>query len=335
MKSNDLIDIIGDVKDEHIRDAKTHKKSKMPRWAKWSSAIAACLCVAVIGAITLPMLWQNPNSNIDEPQTGHDGYPYNDGEVLDYIGAKLDNYQTDVGTIVFNEITDIEAYRSFNTAYGYENKPYYSTRSAAYDLLTSYPVNSENEIINVAIFEKDGSLENCPNYAEFLEYTEKTPLAADMVMQILEKNPGATVHGFYNSTINASGISFMPESNCMATVVIAEDLSAIDERYASIIPMFQSTLGTGQSSFIGEQEISVHYFYQNRMFRDTKTEEAYQYYVYFERGGLQYLYQFSSNWSLIGQDISAIHNPPSTYHYVETQDECRHLFVDYLLTLIG
>ena len=47
MKSNDLIDIIGDADDEHIRDAKSAKKKEMPRWAKWSSAIAACLCVAV------------------------------------------------------------------------------------------------------------------------------------------------------------------------------------------------------------------------------------------------------------------------------------------------
>ena len=47
MKSNDLIDIIGEAADEHIRDAKSAKKKAMPRWAKWSSGIAACLVVAL------------------------------------------------------------------------------------------------------------------------------------------------------------------------------------------------------------------------------------------------------------------------------------------------
>ena len=53
MKSNDLIDIIGEAADEHIRDAKSAKKKAMPRWAKWSSAIAACLCIVLLGGMGL------------------------------------------------------------------------------------------------------------------------------------------------------------------------------------------------------------------------------------------------------------------------------------------
>ncbi len=49
MKSNDLIDIIGESNDEHIWDAKSHKKSKMPRWSKWVAA-AACFCLVAVGA---------------------------------------------------------------------------------------------------------------------------------------------------------------------------------------------------------------------------------------------------------------------------------------------
>ncbi len=48
MKSDDLLDVIGEVSDEYIEDAKSVKKRKMPRWAKWTSVIAACL-VAVVG----------------------------------------------------------------------------------------------------------------------------------------------------------------------------------------------------------------------------------------------------------------------------------------------
>lgn len=45
MKQEDLLDAIGEVKDEYIQEARSGKK--MPRWAKWTSAIAACLVLAL------------------------------------------------------------------------------------------------------------------------------------------------------------------------------------------------------------------------------------------------------------------------------------------------
>lgn len=282
------------------------------------------------------------NSNVQIPDevkvqqgnANHDQYPYNDGKELDYVGKSLDNIQTNTGKIILNEITDIDAYRKFNTLYGYENEPYYSTRTTALDLLTSYPTADENDMLNVAIFERDGSIENCPNYDDFLKFTEKAPIAAELVMRVFEKGNISYADACYNGSIDCAGISFEPTSNCTATVVIGKDLSAIDTRFSNILPILQGSLGTESSSYIGGQEVSVHYFYQNRSFREEKTEESYQYYAYYEREGLQYLHQFSSNWSLIDQNVSAIHNPPSTLHYVETQDECRKRFVDYLLILL-
>ena len=54
MKSNDLLDAIGEVSDEYIADAKSAKKRRMPRWAKWSCAAAACLVAAVgVGGVLL------------------------------------------------------------------------------------------------------------------------------------------------------------------------------------------------------------------------------------------------------------------------------------------
>lgn len=54
MKSNDLLDAIGEVSDEYIADAKSAKKRRMPRWAKWSCAAAACLVAAVgVGSVLL------------------------------------------------------------------------------------------------------------------------------------------------------------------------------------------------------------------------------------------------------------------------------------------
>ena len=233
-----------------------------------ASSILGCSNVQIPYAVKV----QQVNAN-------HDQYPYNDGEVLDYVGKSLDNIQTNAGKIIFNEITDIDAYRKFNTLYGYENKPYYSTRTTALDLLTSYPMADENDKLNVAIFERDGSIGNCPNYDDFLKFTENAPTAAELVMRVFEKGNNSYVDAYYNGSIDCAGISFGPTSDCSATVVIGKDLSAIDTRFSNILPILQDSLGTERSSYIGGQEVSVHYFYQNRSFRGEKTEEAYQYYA--------------------------------------------------------
>ena len=181
--------------------------------------------------------------------------------------------QTDAGTIHFNEITDIDAYRKFNTFSGHEGQPYYSTRSTAYDLLTMYPAADENDRLHVTVFERDGSIKNCPGYNDFLELQEKAPIAADLTMRLLEK--GNTVSAYYKGSIGATGLSFAPAANCTATVVIGKDLSAIDRRLSNFLPILRQTLGTENSSYIGEQELFVHYFYQNRSYLGSKTEEAY------------------------------------------------------------
>ena len=326
MRGNEFLDKMELIDPTYVEAADV-KPKKERAWIRWG-AMAACLGLIVFGTVAISMRNQESNSN---------DYPYNDHEVLDYIGKSLGNIQTDADEIVFNEITDIDAYRKFNTLYEYENKPYYSTRTTAFDLLTSYPVADENDLLNIAIFERDGSIENCPNYDDFLKFTEKAPIAANLIMRVFERGDTSHADAYYNGSIDAAGISFRPTStgNSIATVVIGKDLSAIDARFSNILPILQDTLGTENSSYIGAQEVSVHYFYQNRSFRGQKTEEAYQYYAYYERDGLQYLYQFSSNWSLPGQNVSAMHNPPSTLHYVETQDECREQFVAYLLTLLS
>ena len=47
MKSDELLDAIGEAKDEYVRDVRSAKMNKIPNWAKWTSAIAACLVLAL------------------------------------------------------------------------------------------------------------------------------------------------------------------------------------------------------------------------------------------------------------------------------------------------
>ena len=47
MKSDELLDAIGEAKDEYVRDVRNPQAKKTPGWVKWTSAIAACLVLAL------------------------------------------------------------------------------------------------------------------------------------------------------------------------------------------------------------------------------------------------------------------------------------------------
>lgn len=78
MKSDELLDAIGEAKDEYVHDVRNGKSKKMPGWAKWTSAIAACL-VLVIG---VNLIFSGMGGNSTGGGGGHDdGY-----EFMDYAG---------------------------------------------------------------------------------------------------------------------------------------------------------------------------------------------------------------------------------------------------------
>ena len=47
MKSDELLDAIGEARDEYVQDVRNAKVKKMPGWAKWTSAIAAFLVLTI------------------------------------------------------------------------------------------------------------------------------------------------------------------------------------------------------------------------------------------------------------------------------------------------
>ena len=47
MKSDELLDAIGEARDKYVHDVRNGKVKKMPGWAKWTSAIAACLVLTI------------------------------------------------------------------------------------------------------------------------------------------------------------------------------------------------------------------------------------------------------------------------------------------------
>ena len=77
MKSDDLLDAIGEARDEYIEDVRTAKK-RTPGWVKWSSAVAACLVVAIGVGLFFGGMGGNAGSGSD----GDLNYMYYVGPVM-------------------------------------------------------------------------------------------------------------------------------------------------------------------------------------------------------------------------------------------------------------
>ena len=78
MKKEELFNIIGEVDEQKVTAAgmamNTKKKSR-PVWVKWG-AMAACLCLVVVGALVVPSLINNtPVGDIDTPPMVADAAP--------------------------------------------------------------------------------------------------------------------------------------------------------------------------------------------------------------------------------------------------------------------
>ena len=59
MTNEKLYEAIGDISDNKIKEAKQVRKAKQPIWVK-RGAMAACLCLAVVGALTITNLQNEP-----------------------------------------------------------------------------------------------------------------------------------------------------------------------------------------------------------------------------------------------------------------------------------
>jgi hypothetical protein len=328
-KCSKFFDCLTDVDEKYIEESSNGKlKSTRPVWLKLCPMVACCLLILITAALII-----NMKPGINMKSGNNSKYPYNDDKVLDYVGATLDDIPTDDGTIVFNEITDIELYRNFNADYRYEGLLRYYTRFTALSLLEQYSSN-QIEPDSLTLYKKDGSFEKCIAYSSFLTFSKHFPREAAFAKKLYDFSNEQPIG--INGVPSISAVGFYSQlSNCILSVVISPDLSSIDSRLAEFLPLLRSTLGTENSSTINGHEVSVHYFYQQRSFRGEKTEEAYQYYAYFEADGLQYLYQFSSNWSLPGENVSAVHNPPAVLAYVDSQEYCRKTFINILIPMVN
>lgn len=67
MKSERILDAVGGINEEAVRDAKAYKKAKPKGWLKWG-AMAACLCLVVAGGLMF-LSSEDPGGDVGQDMT--------------------------------------------------------------------------------------------------------------------------------------------------------------------------------------------------------------------------------------------------------------------------
>ena len=103
MTNEKLYDILGDINEEHVKEAEEYRKGKKPvrqksarqksAWRKWGSLAACFTAVLIAGAVALPVLFDN--ASVTPPVTGElkyeSRYVYHvdRGAFSAYVGGKV------------------------------------------------------------------------------------------------------------------------------------------------------------------------------------------------------------------------------------------------------
>ena len=93
MTNEKLYEVLGDINEKHVYEARAYHKAKKPIWAKWG-AIAACLVLVCVVAI--PLLLHN-NDSVTTPGIA-------DAAPMIYVNDTL--YKQSTSQTSFNELKD-------------------------------------------------------------------------------------------------------------------------------------------------------------------------------------------------------------------------------------
>ena len=349
MNSDVLLEAIGMIDDEIIKDAGDTWKYGKKRVIKLCAFAAACICVVVGAGFTIRQI-NIYNAAIDMLQSGAhcNGYPYSDREVLDYIGSPLENLETPYGTIIFNEITDIEMYRRLNSTaylgerdYGTYKEAYYSEEYDTDITCDRYVGGMGYKKDTFELSEFRGTYEYGSSKSAYEKMTAQFPATKALAEYFATDTLyDGDVSGEMVSLCDVAGLytELISSEDCKINLIMGTNLDIFGERVAALLGPMRAMLGTEKGSVISGQEAAVQYFYRQRI-RDndeTKLEECYIYYVYFEIDGMQYLYQFTSKWTVPGSDVGLNSNRLMSYPDSEaiTQEEARDKFAEAFCGII-
>lgn len=330
-KKKNMLDAMGGISDKHIAEFAdvTPRKKNISVWVRVIS-VAACLAFV---AVSIPLINGNRNkqhitagsdvssqgqNNTDE---GHNkAYPYQDR--IQFIPKEVLVSKYDEGFFAYNQIKDVDStslnvfgalydsvgsHRDCEPVFDGNGKPSFSRKS--YE-----PDTDENRF---------NELQRYLGKEDFVYSLLKLPHNTDSSVRCnIYQNEGQN---------NISAVSFESSiyDNCTLDIMASHDLSLLSNKnITQIVAGMKSISASSTSSQLNEKAVAVHYVYQTRYSQELdKDEERYIYYAFYEKDGLQYLVQFTSNYTLKDSNITA--------YGIEgkTQEECKKAFEEAVLFL--
>jgi len=120
-------------------------------------------------------------------------------------------------------------------------------------------------------------------------------------------------------------------TNSSLSVIVSKDFSAVEETVSPHIAQMRTLLASEGASVINGKRCALRYIYQTRTHQEKGLEEErYIYYAFFEKDGMEYLVQFTSNYTLPNTNQSALGNGYS----LKTQQQCRAAFESILADVL-
>lgn len=261
------------------------------------------------------------------PETNNAGnkpYPYEDK--IEYIPSEIQVSRLENGYIAYNQITDVDE----NIADLYAK--IYDSCQLKRDF---HPIFNSNKDVTFSRI-SDTSDSDKERYAEYLQYGgEKTADLLYMLVNLPQQRDHAIQCILLQKGRDAKTVAIGAKKsiydNCSLNTVMSNDLSKVSgSSVQRFIKDLQGILNTNRESQITTTNISTHFFYQQRVnLEKDMTEERYIYYAYFENEGMQYLCQFTSNYTLKGSSQNAYGANG------ETQEKCREAFENILSEFIS
>ena len=114
MRKEDFAEVLGDINEKHIIEARAERKAKKPVWIKWG-AMAACFCLLIAAMVAVPNLF--PGTTPTPPD--NNDFPVHDSSVQTNPNQSEHHQNTEdlrtPWTLHFNDVSSMLA----------ANRPYY------------------------------------------------------------------------------------------------------------------------------------------------------------------------------------------------------------------
>lgn len=257
----------------------------------------------------------------DDKNTGDKAYPYDDSSK--YVPQEISHSEHENTDLIYNQESQVNKY--IQSLYGAMYDDSFLKRDC-------YPVYSETGSVSFSR-KSDESDTDANRYDEMLAYIGQANEKLFISLTTLPQNQLNTIRCmiFQDGTdddISAVSAQVPIYQNCDLSIMISQDFDAISNPdIKNYIQGFRDILNSDKASSIEGCPASLNYVYQTRYTEELdSTEERYVYYLFFKTNDLEYLLQFTSNYTILDGNETA-------YGVVgKRQEECRSFFEEYAMS---